>query len=262
MKATDLLKTQHQEVNAVFEQIESAEGEQARPLVEQLVSMLLAHSMIEKEIFYPATSEAPEAKKLYEAYEEHSLVEFEMQKLLSTQTGDESFHARVNVLKELVQHHVEEEEKEILVQAERMIDEQKLEELGALMEQRFELLKGGDVQKMLAEQVQQALPRTTATRRRASSAKQGTRRAASRSTSKRAPSKRAASKGGRTTAARKQAATKSGRASGGRTTTTSRKQAAPKGGRASGGSKSNRSTTRQSSGGRKGGSRRSSTGSR
>lgn len=270
MKATELLTTQHQEVNALFEQIEQAEGEAVRPLVEELVANIVAHSMIEKEIYYVAAAEVPEnAKLLSESAEEHALVEFTMQKLLSAEPGDETFHARVTVLKELLQHHMQEEQEELFPRTEQAMAEQ-MEELGQVMEQRFELLKAGDVRGMLAEAVQEAMPPMPTTRRRSQATKQGGRRTGTRAASKRTTGQRA-SGGGRSTTKRSTTAAKrsttakrsstSGQGTGSRaSTSTGRKQSASK---SSGGSKSargaqgrsNASRTQRQAAGAKGGRR-------
>ncbi|EYF03604.1 hemerythrin domain-containing protein [Chondromyces apiculatus] len=157
MKATELLKTQHKEVDALFEKIKEAKPEEARGLVEQLATSLVAHSNIEKEIFYPSVRNALEDAKLHEAYDEHALVEFQLQKLLTTAPGDESFHARCDVLKEVVTHHVKEEEKEMFPQIEQRVGEEQLEQMGQQMEMRFEQIRQDDIHALLATAVQEAV---------------------------------------------------------------------------------------------------------
>jgi hemerythrin superfamily protein len=137
----DLLKKQHKDVKTLFKKIEKTEdARQRRQLMDQISTALEAHTTIEEEMFYPAVREL-ETKKaeemVNEAIEEHHVVKLVLQELPEVDPGDERFEAKMTVLSELVQHHVEEEEEEMFKTAKK-IGEDELEELGARMEQRFE----------------------------------------------------------------------------------------------------------------------------
>ncbi|WP_250622928.1 hemerythrin domain-containing protein [Pinirhizobacter soli] len=99
-----------------------------------------AHTTIEEEIFYPAFKEAgkkEEAKMYFEALEEHRAAEdLVLPDLLSADEGSEVFSGRAKVLKELIEHHADEEEKEMFKDAKTLMSKQQLNELGAKMEQR------------------------------------------------------------------------------------------------------------------------------
>jgi len=139
MKATDLLKQQHRNVEALFAKIEAGEPE----ALKDLASALAAHMAIEHEFFYPESRETDE-DAILEAFEEHAIAETALKRALATDPDDESFDARVKVLKELIEHHVEEEEGELFPQVEKEIDSEKLETMGEEMEARFdEVLKKG-----------------------------------------------------------------------------------------------------------------------
>ena len=139
MKATDLLKQQHRTVEALFAKIEAGEPE----ALKDLASALAAHMAIEHEFFYPESRDVDEDAVL-EAFEEHSIAETALKRALATEPDDESFDARVKVLKELIEHHVEEEEGELFPEVEKEISPEDLEALGAQMETRFEeVLKKG-----------------------------------------------------------------------------------------------------------------------
>lgn len=139
MKATDLLKQQHRNVEALFAKIEA--GEPA--LLKDLASALAAHMTIEHEFLYPEARGVDEDAVL-EAFEEHSIAEVALKRALATDPEDESFDARVTVLKELISHHVEEEEGELFPEIEADIDSDELEAMGKRMEARFQdvLVKG------------------------------------------------------------------------------------------------------------------------
>lgn len=136
MKATSLLEKQHRKVEGIFKKLEGGSSD-PEPLLTELANDLAAHMAIEQEIFYPAIREVDE-KLILESYEEHSLAEVALKRLLGTDPEDESFDARVVATKELIKHHVEEEEGEMFPKVEKALGEEKLAELGKLMKARFE----------------------------------------------------------------------------------------------------------------------------
>lgn len=133
MKATDLLKQQHRTVEALFAKIEAGDSS----ALQDLASALAAHMAIEQDIFYPAVSEVDEDTVL-ESFEEHSVAEVALKRALATDPEDDSFDARVKVLKELIAHHVEEEEEELFPEVEKSLGKAELERLGEDMEARFD----------------------------------------------------------------------------------------------------------------------------
>lgn len=137
MNALELLKEDHQTVASLFEQAESTEKEaQKKRLFEQIASALEAHTHIEETIFYPALQEQEELKDLVmEAFEEHKQVKTLIREMGNLTDGSEKFDAKLKVMKENVEHHVEEEENEMFPQVEQLFDESQLEELGQQMEE-------------------------------------------------------------------------------------------------------------------------------
>jgi hemerythrin-like domain-containing protein len=135
MNATSLLQAQHRKVEALFKKLEGGRSDPA-PLLEELANSLAAHMAIEQNIFYPAIKEA-DADLINEAFEEHAVAELALKRLLATDPEAEEFQARVTTLKELIEHHVEEEEEELFPKVEKTFEEDSLEELGKLMKARF-----------------------------------------------------------------------------------------------------------------------------
>jgi len=142
MDATKLLKNDHDEVRAMFKEYEEA-GDRAAAkkgkLFEQIRDALTVHAEIEEEIFYPAVKAArsEEAKdEVREAYEEHKIVKTLLAELDRMKPSDEQFDAKMTVLKESVEHHAEEEEKEMFKQARKNLSKERLEALGEEMEAR------------------------------------------------------------------------------------------------------------------------------
>ncbi len=143
MKATELLRKQHREVKALFKKIEKTEdADERRELMNQIDAKLRTHMHIEEEIFYPAVAEAGGKKAaeemIPEAYEEHHVVKLVQAELPDMNPEDERFDAKMTVLSELIDHHVEEEEKAVYKAAERLGAE-RLKELGEQMASAAEM---------------------------------------------------------------------------------------------------------------------------
>jgi hemerythrin superfamily protein len=147
VKATDLLEKDHRAVEALFEDFEEA-GERAfqrkRVLVEQIVQELDVHARIEEEIFYPAVKGArsEDARDIVrEALEEHHAIKTLVEELAEMEPSDEQFDSKVKVLRENVEHHVEEEEGEMFPEAKRLLGGDRLDEIGRQLELRKEELR-------------------------------------------------------------------------------------------------------------------------
>jgi hemerythrin superfamily protein len=143
VNAIELLKTQHEEVQKLFKKIEKAEGDDKLDLFEQLADDLAVHAAIEEKHFYPATRNARTEELLQEAVEEHLSVKRLIADLLEMSPDDAQFDAKVTVLQEQVEHHVEEEENELFPKVQKMLKEEELEDLGVIMEDMAEELKAG-----------------------------------------------------------------------------------------------------------------------
>jgi len=99
---------------------------------------------IEEEIFYPAYKRAAETREnaipYFEAQEEHALVAIVLPELEATSPSSEVFGAKAKVLKDLIEHHADEEEDEMLPKAKKLLGKERLGELGAEMAARKEEL--------------------------------------------------------------------------------------------------------------------------
>lgn len=132
MKATELLKKQHREVKALFGKAKKAKSTDRRHVMDEITHKLQTHMTIEEEIFYPAVRELDSKKTdeiVPEAYEEHHVVKLVLAELPDVDLDDEQYEAKVTVLSELIEHHVEEEETEMFKSAEKLGAE-RLGELG------------------------------------------------------------------------------------------------------------------------------------
>jgi hypothetical protein len=110
--ATRLLTEDHRKVEALFEQFEKASGDgRKEKLARQICLELKVHSMIEEEIFYPALRGKISDDDLDEAYVEHDGAKVLINEIEAGGADEEFYDAKVKVLQEQIEHHVEEEEK-------------------------------------------------------------------------------------------------------------------------------------------------------
>lgn len=187
MKATDLIENQHRTVEKLFSQFEKAKSDREKKnLFEQIAANLVAHDAIEREILYPACEKqmGKDEDILEESLVEHGLVEFCLFRADQHERSEE-LDAYVKVLKEVVEHHVEEEEEELIPKIEKAFEDKQLETLGAKMKARFDEALGKDFRAPLKDNLQQVLAGKTRTVKRPKAA-------AARSARIGAPKKRAA----------------------------------------------------------------------
>ena len=110
--AIALLKDDHRKVEDLFAQFEKASGDgRKEKIARQICLELSVHARIEEEIFYPACEGKVEEDLLKEAYVEHDGAKVLIAEILKGGAGDDFYDAKVTVLQEQIEHHVEEEEK-------------------------------------------------------------------------------------------------------------------------------------------------------
>jgi hypothetical protein len=110
--AIALLKEDHRKVEELFEQFEKAKGDgRKEKLALEICKELTIHTIIEEEIFYPAIEGKIEEDLLKESFVEHDAAKVLIAEIEAGGPSDESYDAKVRVLKEEIEHHVEEEEK-------------------------------------------------------------------------------------------------------------------------------------------------------
>lgn len=115
-----MLKEDHKKVKELFEEFESAEGRERAEIAATAILELEVHAELEEKLIYPAIrQEIEEDDLMNEAIEEHHLVHILMKELKKLKPNDETFQAKFKVLGELVKHHIEEEEGEMLPKAEK-----------------------------------------------------------------------------------------------------------------------------------------------
>ncbi|MBC5816272.1 MAG: hemerythrin domain-containing protein [Candidatus Eremiobacteraeota bacterium] len=146
--AIELLKADHRKVEALLKEIQELPDtahERRASICAQVSRELKAHDKIETTIFYPAlkaktTPDTEPRDEVLEAYEEHANIAGMLEKLAVTAPTDESYNAKLQVLGELVKHHVKEEEHEMFKQARELLSESELKELGERIEREKQQL--------------------------------------------------------------------------------------------------------------------------
>ncbi|VVM65552.1 DNA nickase [Pseudomonas fluorescens] len=141
MNAIDLLQADHERVKGILTQLSESTERGVKKRTELLAKLemeITIHTRLEEEILYPAFKEAGGKEQdvmYYEAKEEHRTVDsLVLPDLKVTDPSSLEFAGRVKVVKELLEHHIEEEETEMFPQAKKLLGKAKLEELGAQME--------------------------------------------------------------------------------------------------------------------------------
>lgn len=146
--AITMLKADHAGVKRLLRELaETSERatKQRESLVNQIERELKMHAQLEEEIFYPAFLSAAKGQEsedlFYEAAEEHHLVDMVLPALKAANPKSHEFGAKAKVLKELVEHHIREEENEMFGAARQLFDEDELRELGEMMLSRKESIE-------------------------------------------------------------------------------------------------------------------------
>lgn len=137
MDALKVLKEDHKKVKTLFGEVEAL-GDRAvsqrKKLFQQIDRELTIHAKVEETVFYPAfrrrANNGEEREEVLEAYEEHNIVKTIIGELEDLDPKDETYKPKLNVLKELVEHHVKEEEGPMFKMARELFEKDELEELG------------------------------------------------------------------------------------------------------------------------------------
>ena len=109
--AIALLKADHRAVEELFAKFEKASGSDKQAIAEKICNELKIHATIEEELFYPALDGKIDDEVLQEAYVEHDGAKVLINDIMAGGDGDDFYDAKVKVLSEEIEHHVEEEEK-------------------------------------------------------------------------------------------------------------------------------------------------------
>jgi len=137
MDAIALLKQDHQKARALLRDLERTTDRTAgkrQKLLAQIEQELTVHTKIEEQVFYPAFRDAArkgdDRELYYEAVEEHHVVDLVLPEIKKTAADTDEFAAKAKVLKDIVEHHAEEEETEMFPRAKMILGRDELQRLG------------------------------------------------------------------------------------------------------------------------------------
>ncbi|MBV9495970.1 MAG: hemerythrin domain-containing protein [Acidobacteria bacterium] len=144
--AITMLKADHVVLKRILKQLnEVTAPKQRERLVAQFEKAIKTHAQIEEEVFYPAfkarTEKTDDVDMFYEAAEEHHVVDMVLPALKAANPKSPEFEAKAKVMKDLIEHHVKEEETEMFVAARKVFEDKQLRELGNLMAERRETIE-------------------------------------------------------------------------------------------------------------------------
>ena len=126
LDAIDLLEAQHREMEDLFERLENASGDRKQRVFTEIADKLAIHATIEERDFYPTVKAKRTEAILLESLEEHLGIKRVLADLLAIDVADETFDAKAKVLKEQVEHHVEEEEADLFPKVRKILDDETL----------------------------------------------------------------------------------------------------------------------------------------
>lgn len=140
--AIDLLVADHDRLRQILPKLadHGIAAEERKKYLEAVEQEIKMHSLVEEEIFYPAYKEAatqrPDRDLYFEAIEEHHVVDMLLPELKPMHASSDGFRAKASVLRELLEHHADEEERDMFPRAAELLGDQRLLELGQRIEQR------------------------------------------------------------------------------------------------------------------------------
>ena len=145
MDAFKLLEEDHEKVKKLLSDLDDTteRGVKTREeLFARIKQELLVHETLEEELLYPTLKEHDKTKEVsLEGYEEHHVVNEIMAELEETPVDDEKWAAKFAVMKENVEHHIEEEEDEMFKKGRQVLDQDQIDALGERMQQRKKALE-------------------------------------------------------------------------------------------------------------------------
>ncbi len=136
MDPVKLLKQDHRHVKSLFRKFERSKSRaEKQKLGEQIIEELSVHATIEEQLIYPALRAGDKRKEgaVLNALEEHHAVKMTLAELDKMKVGDERYDAKMHVVREAVEMHIEEEEESLLPRLEALLEPDQARELAENM---------------------------------------------------------------------------------------------------------------------------------
>jgi hemerythrin superfamily protein len=159
MNAIDLLKSQHHDIEALFEQVLSASTREMKErFLIRLADSLAIHASIEEHHLFPAAH----GKQVTESIEEHLAIRSVLGDLMDAEVEDEAFNAKMAAVLETVEQHVHAEEENLFPKVKMAFDGLELEALGQAMGlEQAELEESGNAREALLRELDGGAPART-----------------------------------------------------------------------------------------------------
>jgi hemerythrin superfamily protein len=132
------MKDDHDKMKKLLDEaLESDDPSERADLLHRIRAELMAHERMEEDVFYPALRSGGEKAReiVLEGYEEHHLIDVILDELLEVPEDAEQWKAKLKVLRENLEHHIDEEEGEMFRRAKQALGQETLEELGRKMQE-------------------------------------------------------------------------------------------------------------------------------
>ena len=137
MDIFELIKADHRKVEEIFSQMENSKSSKTLDqCFNQLYKELNLHAQAEELTFYPTIRNHEGTEQLLEeAEEEHTEVKVMLEQMKSMDSSTAEFKEKLSQLKDAVEHHVQEEEKEVFSQVRQFMSDEELKQLATEFEE-------------------------------------------------------------------------------------------------------------------------------
>lgn len=156
MNAIELLVSQHRRMEKMLHDLLEADAAARGEGFDRAADDLMAHVVVEEEIFYPAVKAERTEDILLESLEEHLSLKRVLRDLVALDPTNEHFEPKLHVLEEQTRHHHKEEEEHLFPKVKKLLSSDRLEALGAQIEAKQKLLLAGQPRKLVLEQTKAA----------------------------------------------------------------------------------------------------------
>jgi hemerythrin-like domain-containing protein len=134
----EMLERDHRRLEEMLkegEETTARASKRRREVLERLAAALVAHERMEEKVLYPALKRHSEAREIVlEGYQEHHVADVLVKELRRMPPDDERWGAKFKVLKENIEHHIEEEEGEMFRTARAVFSRDQLSAIGTKMQ--------------------------------------------------------------------------------------------------------------------------------
>ncbi len=160
MDALELLEAQHEDVDALIEEIESSDDPALKQqLFDELADNIAAHAKIEETIFYPAVMAKETSELLHESTEEHLAMKRILADMVELDCEDPQWDAKLSVLKENLRHHAhDEEEAELFPMVRKLMSKDELQAMAGEMTRTFTELLDSEPRFSVKAETREAAP--------------------------------------------------------------------------------------------------------